>query len=114
VFPVDRLWTYYGNFQRVRGGFGGLPQWARGMVFLAALPGIALAFLSILAFVVSILALLLLTVPVYRLMQAATGSGSSQPTPEGESSGVFDAAPTGPRKRVESTVIDPSPGVDET
>jgi len=114
---VDRLWTYYGNFQRVRGGFGGLPQWARGLVFLAALPGIALAFLSILAFVVSILALLLLTVPVYRLMQVVTGSGSSRPTSEGESSAtgsVFDAPPAGPRRRVESIVIDPAPGVDET
>ena len=38
---MDRLWTYYGNFQSVRGRFGGLPQWARGLVFLAALPGIA-------------------------------------------------------------------------
>jgi hypothetical protein len=113
---VDRLWTYYGNFQSVRGRFGGLPQWARALVFLAALPGIALAALSILAFLVSILALLLLTVPVYRLMQVVTGSGSSRPTSEGESStsSVFDAPPAGPRKRVESTVIDPAPGVDET
>jgi hypothetical protein len=113
---VDRLWTYYGNFQSVRGRFGGLPQWARGLVLLAALPGIFLAILSVLAFLVSILALLLLTVPVYRLMQVVTGSGSSsRPVSETESSGsVFDAPPTGPRKRVESTVIDPSPGVDET
>jgi hypothetical protein len=110
---LERLWTYYGNFQSVRGRFGGLPQWARGLVFLAALPGIALAVLSILAFLVSILALLLLTVPVYRLMQVVTGSGV-QRTPTGEAgSSVFDP-PTGPRKRVESTVIDPSPGVDET
>jgi len=114
---MDRLWTYYGNFQSVRGRFGGLPQWARGLVFLAALPGILLAILSLLAFLVSILALLLLTVPVYRLMQVVTGSGSSSPISEGESSttgSVFDAPPAGPRKRVESTVIDPAPGVDET
>jgi len=113
---VDRLWTYYGNFQSVRGRFGGLPQWARGLVFLAALPGILLAILSLIAFLVSILALLLLTVPVYRLMQVVTGSGSSSPISEGESStgSVLDAPPAGPRKRVESTVVDPSPGVDET
>ena len=115
---MDRLWTYYSNFQSVRGRIGGLPQWARAVVLLAALPGIALAFLSILAFLVSILALLLLTVPVYRLMQVVTGSGNSTPISEGESGatdGVVDAASlTGPRKRVESTVIDPAPGVDET
>ena len=115
---MERLWTYYSNFQGVRGRFGGLPQWARGVVFLAALPGIALAALSLLAFLVSILALLLLTVPVYRLMQVVTGSGSATPISEGESStmgSVFDAlGTTGPRKRVESTVIDPAPGVDET
>ena len=115
---MDRLWTYYSNFQSVRGRFGGLPQWARFVVLVAALPGIALAFLSILAFLVSILALLLLTVPVYRLMQVLTGSGNSTPLSEGESSttaSVFDAPPmSAPRKRVESTVIDPAPGVDET
>jgi len=109
---VERLWTYYGNLQGVRGRFGGLPQWARGVVFLAALPGMALAALSILAFLVSILALLLLTVPVYRLMQVLTGTGV-QPTPAGESGEVFVPS-SGPRKRVEATVIDPSPGVDET
>jgi uncharacterized protein (DUF58 family) len=110
---VDRLWTYYGNFQSVRGRIGGLPQWARGLVLLAALPGIVLAALSFLAFLVSILALLLLTVPVYRLMQAVTGR-DEQRTPAGEPGNVFIDPPTGPRKRVESTVIDPSPGVDET
>ena len=116
---MERLWTYYSGFQSVRGRIGGMPQWARMVVLLAALPGIALAFLSILAFLVSILALLLLTVPVYRLMQVVTGTGSSStPISEGERSAtgsVFDAPPTtGPRKRVESTVIDPAPGVDET
>ncbi len=108
---MERLWQYYGNFQGVRGHFGGLPQWARGLVFVAALPGIALAALSLIGFLVSILALLLLTVPVYRLLQVLTGTGGS-PTPAGEAGDAF--VPTGPRRRVESTVIDPSPGVDET
>ena len=109
--PMDRFRTYYGSFQSVRGRIGGLPEWAKGLVFLAALPGIALAALSILAFLVSILALLLLTVPVYRLLQVLTGTGGRPPA--GESGEVF-APSAGPRKRVESTVIDPSPGVDET
>jgi hypothetical protein len=111
---MERLWTYYGNFQTVRGRFGGLPQWARTVVFLAALPGIALLALSILAGLVSILALLLLTVPVYRLMQVVTGSGSTRHTPAGEPGDAFAPPASGPRKRVESTVVDPAPGVDET
>jgi hypothetical protein len=78
---VQRLWTYYGNFQSVRGRIGGLPQWARGLVFLAAVPGILLAALSILALAVSILALLLLTVPVYRLMVFISGGSESKPGP---------------------------------
>ncbi len=108
---MERFRTYYGSFQTVRGRIGGLPEWAKLLVFLAALPGIALAALSILALLVSILALLLLTVPVYRLLQILTGTGG-RPT-AGESGEVI-MPPSGPRKRVESTVIDPAPGVDET
>jgi hypothetical protein len=110
---MERLWTYYGNFQSVRGRIDGLPQWARTVVFLAAVPGLVLAALSILAFLVSILALLLLTVPVYRLLQVLTGTDIS-PTPAAAEPGDLFATSSGPRKRVESTVVDPSPGVDET
>jgi hypothetical protein len=46
-------------------------------VFLFAIPGLILLGLSILAVLVSILALLLLTVPVYRLLSAATGATPS-------------------------------------
>ena len=111
---MERLWTYYGNFQSVRGRIVGLPHWARTVVFLAAVPGIALAALSILALLVSILALLLLTVPVYRLMQAVTGTGPQRVPPTRDADSVFNPPTTSPRKRVESTVVDPSPGVDET
>ena len=43
----------------------------------AALPGIVLIALSVLALLVSILALLLLTVPLYRLLGALTGTRSA-------------------------------------
>ena len=115
---MESVLRFFGKYERIRGSWTGLPGWARNIVLLFALPGIVLCLLSILALLVSILALLLLTVPVYRLMQVVTGSGNSTPISEGESSttgSVFDAPPmTGPRKRVESTVIDPAPGVDET
>jgi hypothetical protein len=85
---------YYGQFQDFRGSFGGLPHWARIIVGIAALPGLVLLVLSILAFVVSLSALLLLTVPVYSLLRRLTGGGSPQDPPVG---GV---------RRVEATVIE--------
>jgi hypothetical protein len=73
---------YYGRYQDLRGSFGGLPSWARFLVFVAAVPGVILALLSLLALAVSILALLLLTVPVYRLMVFITGGGRRKAGPE--------------------------------
>ena len=75
-----RFIHYYGRFQDVKGRFGGLPGWAKWPIYLAAIPGVLLALLSIVAFGVSILALLLLTLPTYRLMQVLTGSGVRVPS----------------------------------
>jgi len=47
----------------------GLPGWARSVVFIAAIPGLILAALSIALFLISILALLLLAAPVYSLLK---------------------------------------------
>ena len=52
--------------------FRGLPQWARTIVAIFATPGVILLGLSILAVLVSLLALLLLTLPVYSLLRLAT------------------------------------------
>ncbi len=60
---------YMNQAQGVRSGFAQLPSWARFLVGLAALPGIVLAVLSFIGLGVSIIALLLLTVPVYRLLR---------------------------------------------
>jgi len=75
---------YYGRFQDVKGKFGGLPSWAKWPIAIAAIPGVLLALLSIAAFLVSILALLLLTVPTYRLMQLLTGTGVREETADRE------------------------------
>src|SRR5258706_5152290 len=74
-----RLLRYYGKYQSARGAWGGMPVWARWILFLAAGPGLALILLSIVAFGVSVLALLLLTVPVYRLLRSLTGAGEAAP-----------------------------------
>lgn len=60
-----------------------MPGWGRLLLLIAALPGIVLAALSILALGVSILALLLLTVPAYKLVQVVSGGGRRE-TVEGE------------------------------
>ena len=64
---------YVGRLQDIRGRFGGLPGWARALVWLAALPGLALAGLSLLVLLASILALLLLALPVYTLLKSVLG-----------------------------------------
>ncbi len=111
---MEKLWQYYGNFQSARGSFGGLPSWARAIVFLMALPGIALAVLSLVGLLVSILALLLLTVPAYRVLRSLTGTDDETRVPQqGEWLGGAAAAPAR-RKQVEATVVDSAPGVDET
>ena len=90
---------YYGQFQDLRGTFGGLPPWARTIVGIAALPGLVLLVLSILAIVVSLLALLLLTLPVYSVLRSLTGG--SRVGPE-----VIESPGT---KRVEATVVNDRP-----
>ena len=92
---------YAGQFNTFRGRITGLPQWARVIVGIFAIPGVVLAGLSIIGFLVSILALLILTVPVYvllkRLTEPASIPGRVEPVVSVESPGV---------KRVESTIVD--------
>jgi hypothetical protein len=87
---------YVGRVQGFRGQLSGLPQWARVIVGIFAVPGVVLAALSLLGFLVSILALLLLTVPVYALLKRLT-QPATIPTNVPDSPGV---------KRVESTVVE--------
>ena len=96
---------YYDGFQRVRTGVTGLPEWARLVLFVAALPGIALIALSILAFLVSLAALLLLTVPLYRLLRAATGAGTALERQRDDIT-VVENVDGAPRKRVDATVVE--------
>jgi hypothetical protein len=106
---MSRVVEYTTRFQGVRSSLVGLPSWARGIVLLAALPGLVLVSLSILAFLVSIAALLLLAVPAYRLMRWVTGAERSSEASEGavvvEQGGSYDSPG---RKRVEATIIDPT------
>lgn len=82
---MSRIFQYYGQYQNVKGGVGGLPAWGRLLLLIAAIPGAVLIALSILALGVSILALLLLTVPAYKLVRALTPN---------------------PRATVEGTIVD--------
>src|SRR5687767_1461342 len=100
-----RVVEYYTQFQGVRSRLTGLPGWARSLLFLAALPGVVLISLSILAFLVSLLALLLLTVPLYRLLKLVTGT-EDRPAVEATTPTVFDLFGGQRRKRVDSTVSD--------
>jgi len=67
-----KVFEYASRAQGVGGRLLAFPFWGRILIVLAALPGLILLGLSILAFSVSLLALLLLTAPVYRLVRALT------------------------------------------
>ena len=103
-----RVVEYYTRFTGVRDRLTGLPAWARFVLFLASLPGILLIALSILAFGVSLLALLLLTVPLYRFLKLITGTDKGRAEVPAAAATAGDLGSPG-RKRVEATVVDVPP-----
>jgi hypothetical protein len=114
-----RLLQYYGQWQGFRGRVTQLPAWARLLLTLAAVPGILLIALSILAFLVSLLALLLLTVPLYRFLTALCGvkpgvvmpAGSSGfgPVPEGMEAVIEETGAASPPVTVVETPVEGEP-----
>jgi len=98
-----RVVEYYNRVQGVRGRLTGLPEWARVLLFIAALPGIFLIALSILTFLVSLAALLLLTVPLYRVLKWVTGTGQDA---SAETQSIVDPFESERRKRVDATVVE--------
>jgi hypothetical protein len=102
--PFNSVFGYYGKFQSARGRVTGLPSWARGVLYIVALPGILLLVLSILLLLVSILALLLLTAPAYWVLR--TWVGNTARADQGAI--VIEPGAVEPgRKRVEATVVHP-------
>ena len=99
--------NYYGRFQGMKGRVTGLPFLARLVLVIAALPGLLLLGLSIVAFVVSLFALLLLTVPVYRLLSALFLPKVEQQQGAWDAAGPFDGARVGPEF---ASPVSPSPG----
>ncbi|MGE5609864.1 MAG: hypothetical protein ACM359_11465 [Bacillota bacterium] len=99
-----KLLEYYGRFESVRGSFRQLPAWARLLLLIVATPGIVLLGLSILAFLVSLLALLVLTVPVYRVLMAV--AGRAEPVVEREQPVEAEMPPSSGRRHIDVTIID--------
>jgi hypothetical protein len=116
------FYQFDSRFKSMRGGWGSLPPAARFIVGLFALPGILLAILSLILFAVSMLALLVLTVPVYRLLVRLTGGGRRVSVRTGESAaavvinpffavldtppGSSGEVPSSGTRRVDSTVVE--------
>jgi hypothetical protein len=114
-----QIFNYYSRFNTVRTGLGGLPFWGRWILAIFALPGIVLLGLSILALGVSILALLLLTAPVYRILRWISGGGRMvRPTVEdvtvedvfGEQEMVEQLSPVderpAPRRQIDVRIVE--------
>ena len=102
-----RLLQYYGQWQGFRGRVTQLPAWARLLLTLAAIPGIVLIALSILAFLVSLLALLLLTVPLFRVLTALCGVKPGVVMPAGSSG--FGPVPEGMEAVIDQAGAEPPP-----
>jgi len=109
------FYQFDSRWKRVRGGWGTLPSPTRAIVGIFALPGILLAILSLILFAVSMLALLVLTVPVYRLLTRLTSGGrgtgeSVSPSAVASPFSVVFGAPTevpsSGTRRVDSTVVE--------
>lgn len=99
-----RLFEYYSRFENVRGSFRHLPSWARLILTVFAVPGIVLMGLSILAFLVSLLALLVLTVPVYRVLMAV--AGRMEPSIPREQPVEPAMSPSPGRRHIDVTIIE--------
>lgn len=77
--------SLFSRYQSTRQNWGSLPSWARLILIIFALPGLLAAALSLLAMCVNILALLLLTSPVYHVLAWLTGvSGAPRMQPVDE------------------------------
>ena len=106
---MSRFGTYYAHFRGMRNDLTGLPPWARAVFIAIVLPGIALVALSILVFVVSVAALLILAIPVYSLLRKIT-----RPAGGGEMGLVHNADPwRNEAKHVDATVRDPDLNVPD-
>jgi hypothetical protein len=79
---MSRVFRYYNHVEGMRGSVLGLPAWARFVLLILVSPAIVAMALSIAAFLVSLLALLVIAVPAYRLLKAITG-GLVARTPSG-------------------------------
>ena len=110
-----KIFEYYSRAQGLRGQIVALPAWARALILIAALPGVVLIALSLFALLVSLLALLLLTVPLYRVLKALVGVEQvrQQPTSmadlfgaPGFNAGVSDDLASPGRKKVDVTIIE--------
>ena len=102
-----KLLEYFGKLQAIRGTMLGLPGLARLLVFIAAIPGILLLALSVLAVLVSIFILLLLTVPLYRVLNALVGAPARpRSEPQGFGFSTEPSMPSPGRKKVDVTIIE--------
>src|SRR5258708_4561024 len=103
-----KVFHYFGRFQSIKGDVKGLPSWARSLLALVAIPGVLLIALSILAFFVSLLALLLLTVPVYSALKALTVPRRTIAGPEirGDVIGNPGEGVGNPRRHIDVTIVE--------
>ena len=106
---MQNVFRVYGQYRGLRTNVAAFPSWGKPILLLAALPGILIAIASaallIILFLVSILALLLLTAPVYRILRlfAPKDAAAQVETARGEEVFVQDIRP---RRDVEVKILE--------
>src|SRR3954469_2282046 len=107
---MQKVFHYYGRYRNLRGSVSTLPQWGKPIVFLFALPGLLLLIASVALFValllVSILALLLLTSPVYRVLRMFSPKQAAAPRVDSPPQEEVFVQSSGPRRQVEVKIIE--------
>jgi hypothetical protein len=111
-----QLLRFFESWSAFRARFSQLPALARLLVGIVALPGIVLVSLSVLAFLVSLVALLLLTVPLYRVLSALfptkeQGVAGAGPDVVVDASTVVETPAeteirTSPRRQIEVKIVE--------
>jgi hypothetical protein len=94
------LLSFFARFQGFTGIISRLPLWARLVLLLAALPGLAAVFISLLAMAVSLVILLVLAMPVLRVLGWITGAAMpSMP--------AYEQPPSdGPHRHIDVKIIE--------
>ncbi len=103
---------YFGKYQSVRGGLGGMPFWGRLLLVIFSSPGLVMIAAGVLVAGVGIGVMVLMTVPIYRLIGWLRSFGRRPSAGEEFAVYTMTEGPvvkpvkSGPRRQVDVRIIE--------